>query len=399
MDEPIRAFVVVDSGVNRTDVERALPTGSGVEIVGIVDGIDDAWVRLHETSNDLLVIAIAAQSEAALHLIDDAVKERPRRPVILLGYGSPNGFTRRAFAAGADDMIILPIAPDEVMFAIQKAMARKAGGSESASFNRAPLICVLGPKGGTGKTLTSTSLSVALAELGKSVALVDLDLQFGDVGLCMGVSPETTIFDLVRTGGSLDEEKLNGFMLTHSSGVRLLLAPARPDHAAVVSVDFLREVYAVLRLMVDYVVVDTPPGFTPEVIATIDNASVVCMVGMLDALSLKNTKLGLETLELMGFPSDHVKMILNRARSRVGISDEEVVAIMGRQPDILVPSDRDIPRAVNEGKPILIAKPQSEASQAFRQLAQQLVRGEAAAPPAANRRASGSFLRRIGLGA
>ena len=77
------------------------------------------------------------------------------------------------------------------------------------------------------------------------------------------------------------------------------------------------------------------------------------MVGMLDALSLKNTKLGLETLELMGFPADHVKLVLNRARSRVGISDDEVVAIMGREPDVFVPSDRDIPRAVNEGKSIL----------------------------------------------
>ena len=80
---------------------------------------------------------------------------------------------------------------------------------------------------------------------------------------------------------------------------------------------------------------------------------------MLDALSLKNTKLGLETLELMGFPAEQIKLVLNRARSRVGISDDEVVAIMGREPDVLVPSDRDIPRAVNEGKPILIAKPQS----------------------------------------
>jgi pilus assembly protein CpaE len=105
------------------------------------------------------------------------------------------------------------------------------------------------------------------------------------------------------------------------------------------------------------------------VIATIDNATSVVMVGMLDALSLKNTKLGLETLELMGFPSDHVKLVLNRARSRVGISDDEVVAIIGRTPDVFVPSDRDIPRAVNEGKPILVSKPQSEASTAFRQLA------------------------------
>jgi pilus assembly protein CpaE len=168
-------------------------------------------------------------------------------------------------------------------------------------------------------------------------------------------------------------------MMPHSSGVKVLIAPSRPDHAAVVSVEFLREVYSTLRGMVDYVVVGTPPGFTPEVIATIDNATTVVMVGMLDALSLKNTKLGLETLELMGFPADHVKLVLNRARSRVGISDDEVVAIIGRAPDVLVPSDRDIPRAVNEGKSILATNPQSEASNAFRQLGAMFVHEETAA--------------------
>jgi len=382
MAEAIKAFVVLDSGVSQADIERALPRGADVEVVGMVHGIEDAWVRLHETTNDLLVVACAGQSEQALQLIDSAVKERPRRPVVVFGYGSPNGFTSRVFAAGADDVIVLPTTPDEVLFALQKAIARKAGAAEAGSFSRAPLVCVLGPKGGTGKTLTSTTLAVALAEAGKSVALVDLDLQFGDVGLCLGLTPETTIFDLVRTGGSLDEDKLDGFMVEHSSGVKVLLAPSRPDHAAVVSVEFLREVYGTLRQMFDYVIVDTPPGFTPEVIATIDNASVICMVGMLDALSLKNTKLGLETLDLMGFPNDHVKLVLNRAHSRVGISDDDVVAIMGRSPDIFVPSDRDIPRAVNEGKTILDAKPQSEAAEAFRELAALVMEGEPAATSA-----------------
>jgi pilus assembly protein CpaE len=375
MADSIKTFVVLDAGVNQTEIEQALPRGDEVEIVGLVSGIDDAWVRLHETANDLLVVACAGQSDAAINLIDNAVTERPRRPVVVLSHGSPNGFTRRVFAAGADDVVMLPVTSDEVLFALQKALARK-GGADSGGLSQAPLICVLGPKGGTGKTLTSTSLAVALAEFGKSVALVDLDLQFGDVGLCMGLTPEQTIFDLVRTGGSLDEEKLDGFLMTHSSGVRLLIAPSRPDHAAVVSVDFLRDVYSTLRGMFDFVIVDTPPGFTPEVIATIDNATSICMVGMLDALSLKNTKLGLETLDLMGFPAANIKLILNRARSRVGISEDEVVAIMGRQPDVFVPSDRDIPRAVNEGKPILMAKPQSEASVAFRALAASYLAGQ-----------------------
>jgi len=376
MSDPIRTFVVIDAGVNKDDVSRALPSSEDVEIVGFVNGIDEAWVRLHETPNDLLVIACAGQSEPVLNLIDNAVAERPRRPVVVLSYGSPNGFTRRIFAAGADDVVMLPVTPDEVQFALQKALARKAGAEGGGALIRAPLICVLGPKGGTGKTLTSTSLAVALAELGKAVALIDLDLQFGDVGLCLGLTPRQTIFDLVRTGGSLDEEKLDGFMMPHSSGVKVLIAPSRPDHAAVVSVDFLREIYGTLRGMVDYVIVDTPPGFTPEVIATIDNASSVVMVGMLDALSLKNTKLGLETLELMGFPAENIKLVLNRARSRVGISDDEVVAIIGRTPDVFVPSDRDIPRAVNEGKSILTTKPQSEAAQAFRSLAASYIQDE-----------------------
>jgi pilus assembly protein CpaE len=379
MSEQIRTFVVLDAGVSQAEVEKVLPDSDDLEIVGLLTGTDEAWVRIHETSNDLLLIACAGRSEPVLNPTDNAVAESPRRPLVRLSYGSPNGFTRRGFAAGADDVVMVPATPDELLFAIQKALARKQGAEGAGSFVRAPLICVLGPKGGTGKTLTATSLSVVLAESGKTVALIDLDLQFGDVGLSMGLAPRQTIFDLVRTGGSLDEEKLDGFMMPHSSGVKVLIAPSRPDHAAVVSVEFLREVYSTLRGMVDFVVVDTPPGFTPEVIATIDNATTVVMVGMLDALSLKNTKLGLETLELMGFPADHVKLVLNRARSRVGISDDEVVAIMGRTPDVLVPSDREIPRALNEGKSILATNPQSEASNAFRQLGAMFVHEETAA--------------------
>ena len=168
------------------------------------------------------------------------------------------------------------------------------------------MICVLGPKGGTGKTLVSTNLAVALAPAGQKVALVDLDLQFGDIGLALGLRPDKTIHDLARSGGSLDSDKLEAYLVKHESGLNVLMAPTRPDQASAVTVDFLRDVFTTLRSMCDYVIVDTPPGFTPEVIAAIDLSSDVCIVGMLDSLSLKNTKLGLETLELMGYdPRPH----------------------------------------------------------------------------------------------
>src|SRR5437588_12674036 len=157
-------------------------------------------------------------------------------------------------------------------------------------------------------------------------------------------------------------------LTNHSSGLRVLLAPTRPDHATFVTVDLLRDVYTLLRSNYDFVVVDTPPGFTPEVIASIDSSSHVCMVGMLDSLSLKNTKLGLETLELMGYDNGRVTVVLNRADTRIGISREDVAAIVGRTPNILVPSDREIPKTLTAGVPILRSNGLAEAAGALRPL-------------------------------
>jgi pilus assembly protein CpaE len=369
MNETIRALIALDDGVDQESVRSALPVDNHIQIVGLVDGLEESWTMLQETPTDLLVVACAGYSDRALFLIDGAVKQRPERPVVVLSEGSPNGFVRRVFEAGADDLLTLPQAPDVLAFAMEKAIARKLGGAVGSGVALSPMICVLGPKGGTGKTLTSCNLAVSLAEKGHKVAVVDLDLQFGDVGLALGLTPEKTIFDLAKSGGSLDAEKLDGYLATHKSGVRVLLAPTRPDHAGVITTEFLREVYAAARTMSEYLIVDTPPGFTPEVIASIDSSSHVCMVGMLDSLSLKNTKLGLETLELMGYDADRTRLVLNRADSRVGISRDDVVAIVGREPDVMVPSDREIPRSINEGTPVVLAKGRSEAAKAFRTLA------------------------------
>jgi pilus assembly protein CpaE len=167
----------------------------------------------------------------------------------------------------------------------------------------------------------------------------------------------------------MDGDKLDAYLATHSSGMKVLMAPTRPDHAGVIHTEFLRDVYATLRSTFDYVIVDTPPGFTPEVIASIDSSSHVCMVGMLDSLSLKNTKLGLDTLELMGYSPDRTRIVLNRADSRVGITADDVMAVVGRTPDVLIPSDRDVPRSVNEGTPIVLSKQKSAVADAFRRLA------------------------------
>jgi len=392
---PIRTLIALDSGVTQDLVTASVPNDAEIELAGIIEGVDDTWRTLQDSPVDVLVICCLGYSERVLFLIESSVRQDPSRPVLVLSQGSPNGFIRRVFEVGADDILLLPQPREAVKFAIQKALARKSGGRRSgAELGR--LIVVLGPKGGTGKTLTAANLSVALREAGHRVALVDLDLQFGDIALCMGLSPDKTIHDLVASGGTLDEGKLEDFLTEHSTGVRALLAPSRPDYASSVSVEMVREIYSMLQQRYDYVIVDTPPGFTPEVIASIDLSTDLVMVGMLDSLSLKNTKLGLETLELMGYEHEKIQLVLNRAGSRVGISTADVVAVLGREPEVMVPSDREIPRAVNEGVPIVLALPSSEASQAFHGLAARFGRHAAEGEFEEAGAASGKGRRRFG---
>jgi pilus assembly protein CpaE len=365
----IRALVAVDSTIDREVVQAALPASDGIEIVGVIYGLDQSWNALQEAPTDLVVVACKGYSDRALFFLGGVVKQRPDRPIVVLAEGAENGFVRRVFEAGVDDVVALPESPDRVEFAFQKAVARRQGAAVASGVALAPMICVLGPKGGTGKTLTSCNLGVALARLGKRVVIVDLDLQFGDVGLALGLAPEKTIYDLAKSGGSLDIEKLDSYLTQHGSGAKVLMAPTRPDQASFVTVDLLRDIYTTLRSHYDFVVVDTPPGFTPEVIASIDSSSHVCMVGMLDSLSLKNSKLGLETLELMGYDSGRISIVLNRSDSRVGITREDVATIVGKTPDVTVPSDREIPKSLTEGLPIVLAAERSEAASAFRALA------------------------------
>jgi pilus assembly protein CpaE len=378
MADTIRILVALAENADRELVEQALQGDSSLEVAGYADHLDD-WREFLQQPGDLVVVAAYGHDEGVTAMVDHAVKQRPDRPVVVMSEASPNGFLRQAFEAGADDVITLPQSSDQVAFMLQKVLARRKGLTMPGRAT-APLVAILGPKGGTGKTLIATNLAVALAQRDANVVLVDLDLQFGDIGLALGLSPERTMYDLMKAGPPFDHEKLDRHLIKHSSGVKVLIAPTRPDQASAVSIDYLRDIYASLRTMCDAVIVDTPPGFTPEVIATIDVSTEICMVGMLDSLSLKNTKLGLETLDLMGYETDHVSLVLNRADSRVGITPDDVSTIVGRGPDVSVPSDREIPRSVNEGTPIVAARQSSAAAKAFRSLADRYAKQPAPAP-------------------
>jgi pilus assembly protein CpaE len=375
MARRIAAIVAHDDSVSEALVSAHMPRDAGIQIVASLDRLALTTEDVRRADADVLIIACSEHSQDGLALAEWWHSIRAGRPVVVLAAGADESFIQHAFAAGADDLVVLSPGPDvpeqkrrDVEFAVRKAVARNYTGGERAP-DSGTLIAVLGPKGGTGKTVTTANLAIALARRGRRTALVDLDLHFGDVALSLDLNPQLTSFDLAVSGGSIDAEKLDDFMLRHPSGLRVLAAPVKPDQAAAISPGLMLDIYALLRREYDFVIVDTPPAFTPEVIATVDNATAVCMVVMLDALSLKNTRLGLETLDLMGFSDDKVRVVLNRAGTSVGITEADAIEILGRGLDILVPSDRNVSRSLGEGIPLVVSQPKSEVAKAYEALA------------------------------
>jgi pilus assembly protein CpaE len=372
---PIRTLVVHANSVPPSTVELALGSEDAVTFMGFVEGIDPDWRVPSNAVFDLLIVAVTDPPGRVLELISGVTEQRPHLPVVVMqadATGSSSEFMQRVFDAGAEDIITLPEDPQRVLHMLRKAVARKRGSALGSDHGLGSLIAVIGPKGGTGKTVTTCNLAIVLAQLGKRVVVVDLDLSFGDVGLGLRLMPEKTIHDLARVGTSLDAEKVESYLVTHSSGVRALLAPVRPDQGGTITGEFLGRVFTILRETHDFVVVDTPAGFSAEVIAAVDNATDLCVVGMLDAFSLKDTRLGLETLALMSFRG-RIHMVLNRADSHVGISHEDVIAILGRPPDVMIPSERMIPRSISEGVPFVISQKRSAATKGYVELAKRFL--------------------------
>jgi pilus assembly protein CpaE len=276
-----------------------------------------------------------------------------------------------AFAVGVDDVLVLPQTTDQLSFAIHKArQGGRAGGREGSEGSKGRVVTVFSPKGGTGKTVLSTNLASALAAKSEQrVLLIDLDLQFGDAAIMLGVDPTRTLYDLVTAPGELDQGKLEGYVTPHKCGLHILAAPLRPEEAELVTEAKVTELLEVARAAYDVVIVDTSPFFYGPMLALLEPTDQLFMLCGLDVPTLKNVKLSLETLEQLGFPMSRVELVLNRVAPKVGLSREDVEATLGMSVLHEIPNDAVVAPAVNRGAAAVLLEPDSEFASAIASLA------------------------------
>jgi pilus assembly protein CpaE len=301
------------------------------------------------------------------------IREHTRAPVLLVASSSSSGLLEQALDADVSDVLLLPQLVENVVFAIRKATHSRKHTSDGGSGRNGKIVTVFSPKGGTGKTVTATNLAAACAKFeGRKTLLLDLDLQFGDAAIMLGVEPEKTIYDLVVAPGELDTEKLAGYTTKHACGLEVLPAPLRPEDAELVTEAKLGRLLEVARESFDVIVVDTSPFFHGPMLATLDRTDELLLLCSLDVPTLKNLRLALQTLDLLSFPKQRVRIVLNRSNSKVGMKPNEVEGALGMKVRFEVPSDRAVPLAVNRGNPVVIAEEGADVSKAIKAIAKEM---------------------------
>jgi pilus assembly protein CpaE len=354
-----------------SELKESLAQHPVLEVIGSSEHVAQASGVL--AGGHLECILHATRSEGFPATEVAAIREQTRAPIVIVASGSATEILEAALDADVSDVLLLPQLVENVLFAIKKASHAKRAVPTVTRAQLGRVVTVFSPKGGTGKTVTASNLSAALAKQGKRTLLLDLDLQFGDAAIVMGIEPEKTIYDLVVAPGELDFEKLLGYTTKHQCGLDILPAPLRPEDAELVTESKITRLLEVARECYDVIVVDTSPFFHGPMLATLDRTDELVILCGLDVPTLKNVRLALQTLELLSFPTSRVRFVLNRANSKVGLTKREVEAALKVEVANEIPSERVVPLSVNRGEAAVLAEPGADYSRAILELAKSLL--------------------------
>jgi pilus assembly protein CpaE len=385
-------IVIVDPSEDQRKKLASVADGLG-EVVPATDLPQAALAVERAPLSEGRVVVIGPGIARADALLFAGQAERDARGVatLITATSLQADLLREALRSGVADVLTVDATDDEWRDALKLAHERSATSAvyvDPREHARGRVVAVFSTKGGTGKSFISCNLAAIAAQRFEKAALVDLDLHSGDVALMYQMMPALTVHDVAAASDSLDEQAMRGYLIEHGSGVSVLAAPQDLTYADEVLPEAITAIVRQLAEMFPVVVIDGPPVFTDQMLAALDVADEIVVVGAMDVPTIKNLNLALATLIRLGQPREKLRVVLNRADSRVGLNIAEVEKSLGTTIDVEIPSSRDVPLSINEGTPITLTRPRSSVSHALNRLADVVL-------PATSSRGRGSrFLRR-----
>ncbi len=283
---------------------------------------------------------------------------------------------QEALRAGVRD-VVEPTAPSselrEVFGRLEGLVRRHTGPAHHAPILDQRTVVVTAAKGGSGKSMFSTNLALALADAAPGeVVLVDLDLQFGDTEHLMRLEPQATMADATRMGTRLDMTSIAAF-LTPYRDLFVLAAPSSPASADDVTPDAVGRVLDLVAQRFRYVVIDTASGINEFALSALDRASDIVLLAATDIAAVRATQKTVEALSMLSMEDRRWHFVLNRANARVGITQAEIEAAIGLQAEAAIPSTKAVPVSFNDGTPLYASDPRNPVSKAVASFATTLL--------------------------
>ncbi len=328
----------------------------------------------------VMILGPSCAVDGSLAAVDLVLRKHQEIGAILVAEELTTNLLQQALRSGVKDVLAAPA--DDLQLA--EAISRVTPGLSSSSTvpveddpllsgdgDLAHVITVFSTKGGAGKSVIATNLGVVLAQRSeKPVCLVDADLQFGDIAVMLKLAPQHTIVDAVSSLDRLDASLLQSLLITHeSSGLKILPAPLEPAFADQIGAAEMVQIIEILKRFCSYVIVDTPAYFNDVVLGIIEASDDVLLVAGMDIPNIKNVKIGLQTLRLLNTPMEKLRLILNRANSKVKLDVTEVERTLQVSADVLIPSDIIVPQSVNRGVPLVQTAKRSGVAKAIGEIA------------------------------
>ena len=416
MADQIRVLIVDDIPETRDHLAKLLGFETDIEVVGAAASGREALEMAARLTPDVVLMDINMPDMDGIAATERLSSEVPTAAVVMMSVQGEADYLRRSMLAGAREFLVKPFSSDELTASIRQVYARErdklsrigaqpapAAGTAAGLTASRPfaadredaepgrIVAVFGPKGGVGRTTLAVNLAVAAAtELGQRTCLVDASFQFGDVGVLLNLNPKNkSIADLAPELEAGEPESVETFLINHSAGIRVLLAPPSPEMAELISPTGTKQVLEALRATHDLVIVDCMSSFNDTTLAILDLADTVLTMLSLEITSIKNIRLFLEVAEQLGYGSDKVRLVLNRADSSLGIRVADVEHSIGRRVDHTIVSDgRSVVYALNRGVPFFLSNREAQVSQDVLRLASAVAGGSRAADRADGKKAA-----------
>jgi pilus assembly protein CpaE len=373
----MKIIVISPNKVLKEEIRRSLQSvDSSRQVLLFEDGLEILASVATQEHPDLVIIEGMCHETNDLKVLDQFSQRYPSMALIILCENASSEFLMGAIRSGVKDVLHLPLVLSDLQTAVSRVESKTKPVATPQKMGK--VVAFMASKGGSGATFLACNLGYVLAATNEiKVALLDLNLQFGDAALFVSDTvPSNTLADVAGNISRLDASLLTSSMVQVLPNFGVLAAPEDAEHAEDVKPEHIEALLKLAKAQYDYVIMDIGRTFSATSVKALDHADLIFVVLQETLPFIRDSKRLIHTLQSLGYPKDKVHLIINRYEKGGDIRLEDVEATLGMKVFITIPNSYEaVSASVNQGVPMMKIAKHDPVTKALQAVAQKLIEG------------------------